>query len=410
MIRKPSLRLRLLNAASRAVQGLGFGSAGFVESADAFHEAAAKASGCGDFGDSAYLEGYRVFLEALDREAQLTPFGRAMQRRQLVAVLVNRLECERRWRDDPTVLETPIERPIFILGLPRAGTTAMHHLLGADPQNQMLEYWLAASPQPRPPRAMWESIPDFKRSHAELAAMYKLDPSLKAVHLMTADGPEECRHLLQQSFTDDTFDCNVSVPTYSEWYAQCDMRPAYARHKKLLQLIGSVDRERRWLLKYPVHMGNLRVLLDQYPDARFVQTHRDPAKVVPSLCSLVAGWRSMSEAEVDGEALGRWQLDLWSRRLIDGIEVRRDCETGRFFDLHFRDVQSDPVDAVRRMYEHFGMEMSEEGERRMRAWRDANPPGKYGEHRYDASDFGLDDAKMNAAFAPYLEHFDVQRE
>lgn len=241
--------------------------------------------------------------------------------------------------------------------------------------------------------------------------MYRLDPSLRAVHMMSAEGPEECRHLLQQSFTDDTFDCNATIPSYSEWYAHCDMTPAYQRHRRLLQLIGSTDRGRRWLLKYPVHTGNLRTLLKVYPDARFVQTHRDPTKVIPSICSLVAGWRAMAEDDIDLPALGRWQLELWSRRLIDGIEARRELgDDARFFDLHFREVQSDPVGAVRRIYAHFGIEMTEEGERAMSAWRAANPPGRYGRHMYDPRDYGLTATAVRDAFAPYLEHVSVESE
>jgi hypothetical protein len=404
------LLLRAYNATGRLLGRLGLGKPSFAESADAFHRQAAAATGHGDFGDARYLEGYRVLLEALDRESRLSPFGAMMMRRQLVAILENRLRAQRYWAEDPAILETPIDRPIFILGLPRAGTTAMHHLLGADPQNQVLEYWLASSPQSRPRRESWASHPDYRRAAGELDGMYKLDPTLKAIHLMTPDGPEECRHLLQQSFADDTFECNATVPSYSVWYDGCDMTPAYERHKKLLQLIGYADTARRWLLKYPVHTGNLPALLSVYPDACFVQTHRDPTRVIPSICSLVAGWMAISEDGVDPVAIGRRQLALWSRRLIAGIEVRRRYDDGRFFDLHFREVQDDPIGAVRRMYDHFGMTMSEEGERRMRAWRADNPPGKYGLHRYDASDYGLTDAAMREAFAPYLEHFDVEPE
>ncbi len=407
---KQRLPLRLFNGAARLLRRLGVGSRGFAADEHWFHEQAAQRAGCDDFGDESYQTGLRILLQALDREARLTPFGRMSLRAQLVGILENRLVAQRHWSADPSILDRPIEKPIFILGLPRAGTTAMHHLLGADPHNQVLEYWMASAPRPRPPRDEWSSHPLFKKAERELATMYWLDPSLKAVHLMTADGPEECRHLLQQGFADDTFACNATIPSYSEWYAGCDMRPVYEQHKRLLQLIGSTDSGRVWLLKYPVHMGNLRTVLQVYPDARFVQTHRDPTKVIPSVCSLVAGWQAMAEEDFDRIELGRWQLELWSSRLNDGVAVRRELDDGRFFDLHFDDVQSDPVAAVRRMYEHFDISMSEEGEERMRAWRQENPPGKYGRHEYTAADFGLDDRVMLDAFAPYLEHFDVRVE
>ena len=404
------LALRAFNFVGRVLRSCGVGRRGFLADEELLREQAARRVGSDDFGDPSFSEGMRILLRALDQEAKLTPFGQMSLRQQLIGILENRLVAQGSWSRDPSILSRPIERPIFILGLPRAGTTAMHHLLGADPQNQVLEYWLAASPRPRPPRDTWAGDPKFRAAERELKTMYWLDPSLKAVHLMTADGPEECRHLMQQSFADDTFDCNATIPTYSEWYAHCDMRPVYEHHKRLLQLIGSTERGRPWLLKYPVHMGNLRTVLEVYPDARFVQTHRDPSKVIPSICSLVAGWRAMAEEGFDRMHLGRWQLELWSKRLIDGIEVRREHDDDRFFDLHFDDVQGNPVGAVRRIYDHFGIEMNEEGERRMRAWRDENPPGKYGHHRYLAADYGLDDRQMREAFAPYLEHYDVRIE
>jgi hypothetical protein len=383
---------------------------GFVKSAGALHEAARQAVGYEDFGDPVYLEGFRALTEAYDRESRLTPTGRAMVEQQLLGILKNRLVCQRFWDEGPAILRTEIRQPIFVLGLVRTGTTALHHLLSQDPNMQGLEYWLAASPSPRPPRARWEGDLRFQRAVAELDWMYKTDPSLKAIHLMTADTADECRHLLQQNFTDDTFDCNATIPSYSEWYGRQDMLATYRRHRDLLKLIGSTSPERRWLLKYPVHMGNLRALFTIYPDACIVQTHRDPGKVIPSICSLVAGWRALYEDNVDRNAVARWLLELWATRLERGLEVRRERDPKCFVDLHLREVLSDPVGAVKRIYTHFGIEMTEDAERRFRNWKDENPKGKYGEHRYRAEDFGLSDDIIADRFGAYMKHFGIERE
>jgi hypothetical protein len=383
---------------------------GLVASEEALHRAARTAAGLDDFGKPSYRRGLRVLLEAYDRESRLTDAGRAMVEQQLVGILKNRLVTQKFWTDDPRILKIEIRRPVFILGLPRTGTTALHHLLGQNPANQVLEYWLAAAPSPRPPRNAWESDPRFQQSVQELQAMYEMDPSLKAMHLMTADGPEECRHLLQQTFTDDTFDCNATIPSYSAWYKQHDMLDAYERHRDLLRLIGSPQPERRWLLKYPVHMGNLRALFKVYPDACIVQTHRDPSRVIPSICSLVAGWRAIYEHDVDRRAVAQWLLDLWASRLHDGMAVRRQHDASQFIDLHFRDILADPVGAARRISSHFGIEISEEAEQSMRVWHTDNPQGKHGEHHYRAEDFGLTDDLIAERFASYLDHFRVERE
>jgi hypothetical protein len=410
MPRRHPLPVRLYDAAQRARARLGRTRPSFVGSEAALFDAARKVAGLDDFGAGDFREGLRVLLRAYDEEARLSPFGRLMLRGELTTVLANRLRVEQAWRQEPALLEPAIRRPLFILGLPRSGTTALHFLLAQDPANQVLEYWLAAAPGPRPPRASWPRDPRFKAARQALRLTYYLDPTLKAIHWMTVDGPDECRHLLLQSFVDHTFDSNASIPSYTKWFEAQDMRPAYARHRKLLQLIGSTTPERRWVLKYPAHLRNLRALLAVYPDACIVQTHRDPANVLPSICSLVAGWRSLYEGGVDMRAIGREQLALYAGMMETGLAVRAENSSAQFFDLGFREVLADPIAAVKRAYSHFGFEWTPAGEDAMRRWHAANPQGKHGEHRYRASDYGLDPGELDERFAAYRARFGVQRE
>ena len=404
------LLVRAYNGAQHAVGRLGPGPGGFAGSEDALLEAARREAGLDDFGDAHFLDGLRVLLGAYDEEAHLTPFGRMMVRSELAGILRSRLDVQAGLGRNPQLTGAAVPRPIFILGLPRTGTTALHHLLARDPANQVLEYWLAAAPRPRPPVAGWRREPRYREARRALRLMYYLDPSLKAIHLMTAEGPDECRHLLQESFVDDTFECNASIPRYSAWYARQDMRFAYEHHRDVLNLIGSPQPERRWVLKYPAHMRHLRALLQVYPDACFVQTHRDPARVLPSLCSLVSGWRGLYEGSVDREEVSRWLLELWSSTLLDALLVRRTREPAQFFDLHLRDVASDPVGCVKRLYGHFGFDWSPEAERSMRAWHAQNPQAKQGEHRYSPEQFGLTSRAIRESFAPYLEQFQIPEE
>jgi hypothetical protein len=401
------LAVRLFNRARRLGYRLGRGPASFCASEGSIREAARKATGLDDFGDPDHEEGLRVLLRAYDAESRLNPFGRMMVTGELTRILKNRLSVEHAWKENPAILDTEIRRPVFILGLPRTGTTALHHLLAQDPRNQVLEYWLAAAPSARPPRGEWERDPRFREALRDLRIMYWLDPSLKAIHLMTADGPEECRHLLQQTFTDDTFECNATLPGYSDWYAGHDMRATYRRHRDLLKLIGSSESERRWVLKYPAHLRHLDALLEIYPDACIVQTHRDPGRVLPSLCSLIAGWRGIYEDDPDRRAIGQWQLELWGATMESALEVRRKGDGARFFDLHFDEIVGDPIGAIRRAYAHFGLDLRAEAEDRMRTWHAENPQGKHGVHRYSAEEFGLSDGRMAERFAPYTEHFGI---
>jgi hypothetical protein len=274
----------------------------------------------------------------------------------------------------------------------------------------VLEFWLAAAPGPRPPRAAWHRDPRFRRAASRLRFMYYLNPQLRAIHLMTADGPDECRHVLLQSFLDHSLDSVATLPSYTKWFAEQDMRPAYERHRDVLKLIGSPTPERRWVLKYPAHLRNLRALFEVYPDACIVQTHRHPVRVLPSLCSLVTGWRGLYEGAVDGRAVGRWQLELWAGIMERAMADRAELDPARFLDLAFAEIVSDPLASIRRIYGHFGLELGDEAQRRMRAWRAGNPPGSHGEHRYGLEAFGLDEDEIADRFARYLARFAVPHE
>ncbi|RIL06353.1 MAG: sulfotransferase family protein [Proteobacteria bacterium] len=373
-------------------------------------DAARQATGLDDFGDGAWRTHFRTLLRCYDAESKLTEAGLGMVQGEIGGALRARLACEAAWKREPAVLRHAIRRPLFILGLPRSGTTALHWLLAQDPANQVLEYWIAGAPRPRPPRATWEAEPAYQGAIEVLKWIYETDPGLKAIHWMEADGPEECRHLFVQSFLDHTFDSNATIPGYTKYFEAQDMRPAYARHRDVLKLVGATSPERRWVLKYPAHMRELDVLLETYPDACIVQTHRDPARVLPSICSLVTGWRSLYEGSADAHAIGAWQLEMYASMLEKAMEVRARSHAAQFFDLDFAELVADPIAALGRMYEHFGFDFSAEAERRMRAWHATNPQHKHGGHRYALAQFGLAEGAIRERFARYAERFGVRPE
>ncbi len=400
---RPRLALRLLQQGAALGERLRGERA--LPGADALHAAASSAAGgLDDFGDTDYREGLAVLLEAYAKEARLTPFGRGMLKAQLVAILRARLEAVAAWKREPSLRSVRIEAPLFVLGLPRTGTSALHALLAQDPTKQVLEYWLAQSPRPRPPRESWEREPRYRAAVRELRTVYWIDPGLRAIHDLTADGPEECRHLLGQSFTDDTFDSNATIPSYTAWYRERDMRASYRWHRAVLALIGSTSPERRWVLKYPAHMAHLEALLEVYPDACFVFTHRDPAQVLPSLCSLVTRWRGLYERDADVARVARWQVAMWAERIEHALAVRARLPADRVFDLAHAEIVADPIAAVRGLHDHFGESLNAAGEARLRAWRDAHPPAAHGEHRVQPEDFGLEAGALRERFASYLGH------
>jgi len=381
----------------------------FVDSEQLLHDAAIERAGSDDFGDASYLEGLQVLLKAYDTEARLNEFGTGAVREGLIKALVQRLRVQQQLKETPAVLGTEIKRPIIILGLVRTGSTALHYLMGQDPDMQCLEYWLAEHPQPRPPRNHWDEYKDFQYSLAELDMMYKADPALKAIHFMMADGPEECRHLLFQHFTDDAFEVNASIPSYSEWYQQKNLKKTYEQHKAAIQLIGSNEADKRWLLKYPVHLRHLDALLEVYPDACIVQTHRDPARVLPSYCSLMAGFRAIYEDNCDPKDMAERQMELWAAGAEKAMAVREAHDPAQFYDLHFHDFMDDPIGSVKKIYGHFDQELSEAGEARLQDWQENHPQHKHGKHGY-SDEIGYTRESIWKRFGDYMDAHGMERE
>jgi hypothetical protein len=239
--------------------------------------------------------------------------------------------------------------------------------------------------------------------------MYEADPSLKAMHFMMPGGPEECRHLLAQSFTDDFFEVNASIPSFSSWYENADLEFAYRQHKHLIQIIGSNDTEKRWLFKYPVHLRHLPSLFKVYPDACVVWTHRDPAQVLPSYCSLMAGFRAIWEDNPDPKDMSDRQLELWARAAENALAFRKQCNPGQFYDMHFDDFMTDPMAIIQDIYRYFDQPLSEEAQNRMRVWHANNRQNKHGKHSY-SDEIGVSKAAIHERFAPYMQELKVRAE
>lgn len=382
----------------------------FASSVDALHDEARKATGLDDFGEPSYREGLEILLESLDEDENLSPLGRAIYRGQLTGILSTRLRVVKRLEEHKETQSNPVLRPIVITGLVRTGSTALHYLMGQDPGTQKLEYWLAAEPQPRPERDRWEAHPDFGAAVKELDFLYNTTPDLMAVHEMKADWPEECRHILAQCFTDDRFESSATLPRYNEWYHGTDHPETYRWHKKVIQLIGSTDPERRWLLKYPVHLRQLEPLFAVYPDACIVQTHRDPRTVIASYASFLSKIRRMHEVEVDTAFIAREQMESWAHAAEAGMRYRDTHGSEQFFDLRFADFMADPVGSVRRIYERFDQKLSREGEERLQSWHDDHPQGKHGQHAYEKKEIGVSEEEILERFTEYMDRYELAGE
>ncbi|QCQ93215.1 sulfotransferase family protein [Rhodococcus sp. SGAir0479] len=371
-----------------------------IGSIEDLHAEARQVAGHDDFGSDEYLEGLRVLLDSFEREADLTPRGKVIARKMIVGALAGRLASETGFARYPEHVDVPIERPIFMCGLTRTGTTALHRLLSADPMHQGVEMWLAEAPQPRPARETWPANADFQRSDALYRARQANEADFMKVHFMGAEEVEECWRLLQQTLLSTSFETVAYVPSYTKWLAQQDWTGTYARHKKNLQLIGMNDRDRRWVLKSPSHVFAIDEIMKVYPDALIVRTFRDPRTSMASTFSLVEqGGHDMSRA-FDREAIGRTQLELWARGNANFHAARERYNPEQFIDVDYRDFVADPIGTVEKIYAQFAMPFSDEARRAVTAAHEASlADHRRPSHKYSLEDFGVTAAEVDAEFA-----------
>jgi hypothetical protein len=371
---------------------------------DDLHASATRLTGLTDFGAPDYLDGLETLLRSYALDAALTPLGRKVMRSFLRGALTARLFSEAAWRQYPEYADVAVRRPIFVTGLPRTGTTALHRLLTADPAHQGLELWLTEVPQPRPPRETWTDNPIFAAIQQAYRDHHQAHPEFMGVHYMSADQVEECWQLLRQSMTSISYECLAYLPGYSEWLRDQDWTPAYRRHRRNLQLIGLPDADRRWVLKNPSHLFALDALLAVYPDALVVQTHRAPRVAIASVCSLNGqasqGWSEVFRAEV----VGRTQLDLWARGLGRFMADRATHDPARFVDVYYDEFVADPMGTVEEIYARLGEPLGADARAAMSALHaDSTSGTRRPAHRYRLEDFGLTGRQVDDRFADYLD-------
>jgi hypothetical protein len=370
-----------------------------VGTVEDLHASASRITGLADFGPDDYTDGLGVLLESYARDAGLTPAGEKAARALLRGALAARLVSEAGWRAHPAWAAGTVERPVFVTGLPRTGTTALHRLLVADPAHQGLELWLAEAPQPRPPRSAWDGDPVFQFVQAACARHHVEHPEFMGVHYVAADQVEECWQLLRQSMRSVSFECLAHLPGYSAWLRDQDWAAAYRRHRRNLQLIGLNDAGRRWVLKNPSHLFALDALLAAYPDALVIQTHRAPRAAIASVCSLAAQASEGWSAVFRGAVIGRDQLELWAFGLERFLAERARHHAARFYDVAYGDFVADPFGTVEAVYGHFGLPLSGAAADAMRSLAGAHAAGGGPGHRYSLADFGLAGGEVDERFA-----------
>jgi Sulfotransferase family len=382
---------------------MGLAQSTFAAMEDELHGMAGKATKHVDFGGQDYLPGLRALLAAFDSDPKLTELGRQFALGNIVGTLTARLHTEKGWRERPDCRAIPIRRPLVITGIPRTGTTALHKLLSMDPQFQGLEHWLTETPMVRPARETWPANTAYQASAAGLEMYFKIMPEMRKAHDMVAGEVEECLEVLRQSFLTNRFGAGIYLPSYDDWFFRQDESESYRRYADVLRLIGADEPDKRWLLKNPGHVAEVECLLSVFPDACVVQTHRNPVKAIPSLCSTLHMARRMFEGDAArAELIGPRECAYWSRAVERTAKARAN-RPGQFYDVDQRQFHADPLETVRGIYEFFGLQLSATAADRMRRWAAESPTTRHGEHRYDLACYGVSEHEIRETFAGYIK-------
>ena len=375
--------------------------------AETIVSSARERSGNTTWDDAEIREPLRILTEAIEGEANLTDMGLAVFTRNATEYLANRMRVEDWLASHPGILDAPVEKPTFVFGLPRTGTTLTINLLNEDPARRCFLRWeaFASTPPPRPEE--FHAGPRYEAAQAQIDHSLKVMPHISAIHHEDGDSPCECQFSMAPSFVSQVFDSQYNIPSYHRWFLdEADYLPAFRHQKRLLQLLQS-QAPGRWTLKNPWHPLYLDALTEVYPDARLVMTHRDPVEVVGSACSLVWNVRRMFSESVDRAAIGRDMVETFVVMIARQNDFRRRHGRNAIHDVLYTEQLRDPLGTMRRLYAHFGEELSGEAAANMQRYLDDKPKDRFGKHSYDLADYGLTAGEIRERFADYCADFDV---
>ena len=400
--------IRMLNFIGIALERIGISPANRSEGA--LMEAACRHTGLSDWGDELFRDALSILLESYRKDADLSLFGWMIVHSDLIHHLKNRLLIQDTIKRFPKITDEKIRQPIFIVSLPRTGTTLLQRLLSLDTSNRSPLTWEMITPAP-PPTPQTHGT-DIRIRHAikMLKNLYRIAPQLPHIHAVQATEPEECVTLLANSLVFPSFAGNANLKRYIEWIEKQDMTLSYQYHRLQLQMLQFYFPKKRWVLKAPLHMLYLNEIINVFPDACIVQTHRNPLEVVPSTCSLMFTSRKMLSNSVKPEIIGQQALEITKQMIADCNHTRNGRNANRFFDISYDELTRRPLETVSKIYDYFGFDFSDDFQERIRRYLKENPKNKHGVHRYSLEQFGLYPDEIREGFSEYCQSFSIEIE
>ena len=347
-------------------------------------------TGLDDFGEDYWREPFEVLCQDLNGDAELNLMGRLVARNDVLLLLKNRLQITDLVKRHPEILEQEVEQPVFIVGLPRSGTSILFEVLSQDPQFSEPQYWEALMPTPPPEAANYTTDTRIEIGHGIATQWNRLCPEFATMHEMGGTLPAECGLLMANSFISDHIASLHQGSGYAGWYATADLLPAYKYHKVILQILQWKNPRKRWLLKAPAHQNFLDILLKVYPDARIIQTHRDPIKCMASATNMMGCLYYMrSDKPFDANAFEDFMKGETTAQRLEHVMDQREAgivPEANICDSRYQNLMEDPVTAIEKIYTHFNMTLGTDARDAMLAYLEGKPKGKFGAHRYEITE------------------------
>lgn len=361
-------------------------------------------TGLDDFGVPTFVAGFEVLLESLAADVPYAPADRDKAIAILHRRLVNRLRIEAWFATHPEAATAPIESPVSIVGLPRTGTTALGNLLSLDPQFRSLRAWEQERPCP-PPRLETEKTDPRRTAYAAMVdKLMRDDPEQASMHIWETDASVEDTEVLGLEFHAQQM--TMPVWRYHAWWRAEDMRPTFAYHARVARLLQSHRPPNRWLFKAPHHKFHLGDMVDAYPDIRFIFTHRDPGKSVPSYASFVASLYPQDVvAKMGREEIGHQIHNHLLTGMKQAMAARALLGPDRFLDVHHTELVAQPLAVLARIYSWLGLPLSDTLTATFSDWIARNSAGAHGAHSYTPQQYGLSAAAIRDDYAFYMQAF-----
>lgn len=377
---------------------------------NALLEGAVEATGLDDFGDRWFEGPFDVLLRSIEDEAKLNPAGEFSAMQQFHKVLVDRLWAQMWFKRHPEIRERPIKSPVVIVGPMRSGTTRLQRLLAADQRFSFMRSFETISPVPRPDFGK-SGVRDFRPILAgRIMKVARLaNPRTLSIHPTGPYEPEEELGLLVASMYGMKHEAQWQVPSYGRWCEGIDATPAYEYMADLLRLIGwsqQVSSIRPWILKTPQHMLDLPALLNIFPDARLIFTHRNPHAVVGSAASLAWNQTIIYSDDVDPRAIGK----EWLRKTTLEIErmraARKSIPPERMIDVQYDEMDRDWRGTMERVYRFLDLDM-QPAVPGMENYLERARALKRMPHNYSLEEFGLTPEEVMDQLGDYAREFNV---